>query len=191
MRHPGERVALGDTVGVRHILVAAGKRNRLEGDGLDLVDILRGKFYDIADGVVIDGVDDGGHKRDLDADGCEILDRLELHVKEIAHAAVLVLFLRNAVELQVNAVLPGLFRGLAEFDVLGIADAVGRGQDAVKTDLFGVRDGFEKMRRDGRLAARKQDDDLPARFERNGAVEDSFCVFKGRLVDIARPGWRP
>ena len=156
MRHSRQRVSLGDAVLVRNVLVTAGERDRLKRDRLDLVDILGGKFNDAADAVVVPRINDGRDQRDLDADRREIFDRLELYVKQVADAAMFVVFLVRAVELQVNAVLAGLFRGLAKFDVLGVANAVGRGQDAVKTDLFGVSDGFEKVRCDGRFAAREQ-----------------------------------
>ena len=144
---PGERVTLLDAVGVRNVFVAAGKRNRLKGDGLHLVDILGGKFNDAADAVVVPRIDDRRHKRDLDADGGEVFDRLELYVEQVADAAMLVVFFVRAVKLQINAVLAGLFRGFAKLDILGVANAVGRGENAIKTDLLRVGDRVEKIRR--------------------------------------------
>ena len=57
--HAGERVALLDAHLVGNVFVAAGKRNRLESNRLNLVDVLRGKLDDLADAIVVDGVDDG------------------------------------------------------------------------------------------------------------------------------------
>ncbi len=58
VRHARERVAplLAHLVG--DIFVAAGERNRLERDRLNLVDVLRGKLDDLTDAVVVDVVDD-------------------------------------------------------------------------------------------------------------------------------------
>ncbi len=54
MGHAGERIALLDAQLVGNVFVAAGKRNRLERDRLDLVDILRGELNNLADAVVVD-----------------------------------------------------------------------------------------------------------------------------------------
>ena len=116
---------------------------------------------------------------------CEILYRLELYVEEIADAAMLVVCFVRSVKLQVNAVLAGGFRGFAKFDVLGVSDAVGRGQNSVKTDLLRVCDSVQKIRRKRRLAAGEQNDDLTFRLERNCPVEDRFCVLKCRFMNVA------
>src|SRR5260221_5647517 len=81
--------------------------------------------------------------------------------------------------------LPSRFRRLAKLDVLGITNAVGRRQNTVETDLFRVSDRFEKMWSDGGFTAREQDDDLTTRLERTCSVENFFCVFERRLVDIS------
>jgi hypothetical protein len=57
--HAGQRVALPLAHRVRYVLVAAREGDGLEGDGLDLVDVLGGELDDAADVVVVDGVDDG------------------------------------------------------------------------------------------------------------------------------------
>ena len=86
---------------------------------------------------------------------------------------------------KINAVLSGRLRGFAKLDVLGVANAVGRGENAIETDLLRVSDCVEKVRRQRRLAAREKNDDLAFWFERNGAIENRFRVFKRRLVNVA------
>ena len=180
-----------DAVLVRDVLVAAGERYGLKRDRLHLVDVLGGKFYDRADAFVVPRIDDRRDQRDLDADRSEIFDRLELYVKQIADAAMFVVFLVRPVELKINAVLPGRFRRLAKLDVLGVANSVRRGENAVKTDLFCVSDRLEKVRCDGRLAAREKDDDLTARLERNGAVEDLLSCPRRSVRERNRPDSHP
>ena len=68
-------------------------------NGLDFVDVLCGKLDDLADGVVVDAVDDGNNQRDFDPDARQILDRSNFHVEQVADAAMLVLFFADAVEL--------------------------------------------------------------------------------------------
>jgi hypothetical protein len=58
---------------------------------------------------------------------------------------VLVLFFGDAVELQIDAVLPGGLGGLAELYVLCVAYAVGRGQNAVEANLLGVSNGVKEI----------------------------------------------
>ena len=99
MGHPGERVTLPGAHSVRHVFIAARERDRLERDGLDLVYVLRGELYNLSDAVVVDGVDDGGDERDLDADARQVLNRAQLDIEEIADAAMLVLLFGDAVEL--------------------------------------------------------------------------------------------
>src|ERR1043165_2176273 len=81
--------------------------------------------------------------------------------------------------------LPCGLRSFAELYVFGVADAIGRGENAVKANLLRVSDGVQEVGRERRLAARKENDDLATRLERDGVVEDRFRVFKRRLVNIA------
>src|SRR5690349_9131051 len=75
-------------------------------------------------------------------------------------------------------------RGFAELEIFGEANAVRRGEYAVETDLLCVSDGVEIVRRERRLAAGEENDDLSSRFERDGAIENRFRVFKRRLVNV-------
>jgi hypothetical protein len=103
--------------------------------------------HDLTDTIVVQIIDDGHDERDFDTRCGKVLNRTQLHVKQISNAAVLVLLFAHAVELQVHAVLTGSFSGLAELQILGEADAVRRGQDAIETNLLCVSDGFEIVRR--------------------------------------------
>ncbi len=125
------------------------------------------------------------NERDFDTDAGEVLDRSQLHVEQIADAAMLVLLFADAVKLQIDAVLSGCLRGFAKLDVFGEANAVRRREDAIETDLLRVSDGFEVVRRKRRLTAGEENDDLASRFERNRAIENRFRVFERRLVNIA------
>ena len=73
--HSRERVAPLRAHLVRNIFIATCKRNRLERDSLNLVDILRGKLYDLADSIVVDVVNNRDDQRDLDANASEVFDR--------------------------------------------------------------------------------------------------------------------
>jgi hypothetical protein len=83
---------------------------------------------------------------------------------------MLVLLFGDAVELEIDAVLPGGLGGLAELYVFGIADAVGRRKDSVEADFFGVSDGLQKVGRKRRLSAGEENDDLAARLETYRAI---------------------
>ena len=61
------------------------KRNRLH-----LVDVLRREINNRANAVVVDRIDDGRDEGKLNADARKILDRLLLHIKQVADAAVFI-----------------------------------------------------------------------------------------------------
>ena len=50
-------------------------------DRLNLVDVLRGKLYDLTDAVVVEIVDDRYHERDFDTRSSEVLNRTQLHIE--------------------------------------------------------------------------------------------------------------
>src|SRR5688572_23852515 len=81
--------------------------------------------------------------------------------------------------------LTGRLRCLAELDVFGEANAVGRGENPVETDLLRISDGLEVIRRERRLTAGEENDHLASWFERNSTVQDRFRVFKCRFVNVA------
>jgi hypothetical protein len=114
-----------------------------------------GELNDAADAVVVPRIHDRRDERDLDPDRCEILDRLELHIEKISDTAMLVVFLVRSIELQIDSVLSGFFRGLTKFNVLGVTNSVRRRKDAIETDLLRIRDCVQEVRRKRRLAARE------------------------------------
>src|ERR1044072_6769984 len=85
----------------------------------------------------------------------------------------------------IHTVLPGGFRSFAELDVFGEANAVGCGEYAIETDLLGVFNGFQIIRRERRLTAGEENDDLPSRLKRNRPSQNRFGVFKRRLGNVA------
>src|SRR5215470_12925168 len=147
-----------------NLFVPAGERDRLEGDGLNLIDVSNGKIDNIADIVIVDAVDDRVHQSDFHSYPRHVFDRLKFYVEEIADTAMLVLFLRRSIKLQIGAVQTRLFGLANEVGFLGETDAVRRSKHAVESDFFRVSDCVQKVRRQRRLAAGKENDDLPARF---------------------------
>ena len=65
----------------------------------------------------------------------------------IADAAMLVDIVAHAVELQISAVQARFISLSRKLFVLREANAVGRRENTIETDLFGIGDRFEKVRR--------------------------------------------
>src|SRR5712692_5971069 len=148
MRHAREGVTLLDAYGIGYVFIPAGKRYRLEGNRLNIVNVLCRELNDLTDAVVVDAVDDRYHQRDFDADARQILNCADLYVEQVADAAMLVLLFANAVELQIDTVLAGGLRGFAKLKVFGETNSVGRGEDAIETNLLCVGDRLEIVRRE-------------------------------------------
>ena len=85
--------------------------------------------------LVIDAVDDRDHRNDLDACVVQVVDRLQLHVEQIADQAVRVGCVADAVELQVRVTQPGVGGLLAELGALRELDSVGGRLHAVVADF--------------------------------------------------------
>jgi len=128
-----------------NFFVAAREADRLEAEEVDLLGVLERELDDAAHLFVVDAVDDAGDGNDIDASLIQIVDRLQLDVERVAHLAVRVGCVADAVELEVGVAQTGLSRSLREFLRLGELDAVGRGLDAGVTDLAGVGDGVEEV----------------------------------------------
>ncbi len=80
--------------------------------------------------------------------------------------------------------LSGSFGGFAKLEIFSEANAIRCGEYAIETDLLRVSDSLEIVRRERRLTAGKENDDLSSRFERDCAIENRFRIFKRRLVYV-------
>ena len=140
-----QRVALLQAALGSDFLVAAGERNGLEGHEGDFLGILHGELHDRAHLVVVQVVDDGRDQNDLDARRVHVFDGAQLHVEQVAHLAVAVGVVADAVELQVGVAQAGFKRLLAIILALGEFDAVGRRLHAVVAHLARVADGVEEI----------------------------------------------
>ena len=178
-----QRVALRGAALRRDFLVAARERHRLERQEVDALRVVERELDDAADLLVVDAVDDGDDRHDVDAGAVEVLDRAQLHVEQVADAAVRVGGVADAVELQVGVAQAGFGRGLGELGALRELDAVGGRLDAVVADLARVADGVEEVGRHRRLAARELHRHLPARLDGDGVVEDLLDVLPAQLMD--------
>ncbi len=98
---------------------------------------------------------------------------------------MLVLFVAYAVELQIGAVksrIPGL---TCKFLALRKPYTVSRGEYAIEADAFGMGDGVEEVRGQGRLTAGKQNDYLAAGLKGDRSIQYRFYLVQIGLVDIA------
>src|ERR1035441_7527571 len=86
--HVGEGVPLGDATLVGDVFVAAGEADGLEAEKADLSGVVEGELDDVSDLLVVDAVDDSGDGNDFDAGFVEVVDGLELDVKQVANLAV-------------------------------------------------------------------------------------------------------
>ncbi len=183
VREMRQRVALRGPALGRHFFVAAGERHRLEREEVDRLRVVERELDDAADLLVVQAVDDRHDGDDVDAGAVQVLNRLELHVEEIADAAVRVGRVADAVELEIRVAEAGLSRFLRELGTLGELDAVGRRLHAVVAHLAGVADGVEEVRRNRRLAAGELHRHLPARLDGDRVVEHHLDVVPRELVD--------
>src|SRR6185369_9652368 len=165
VRHARECVAPLRAQLVGDIFIASGKRNRLKRDRLHLVDVLRGKLDDLTDTIVVDTVNDRHDEGDFDSSFCEVLDRSQLNVEQVANTAVLILLFTHAVKLKIHTMLSRSLCGFAELEIFSEANSVRRGEYAIETDLLRVSDCVEIIRRERRLTAGEEDNDLPSRLE--------------------------
>ncbi len=165
VRHVAQRVALRHAAFVADRLVAAGKGNRLEAEEVDPLRVVERELDDAADLLVVDAVDDGGDRNDVHAGFVQVVNRLQLDVEQVADLAMRIGSVADAVELQVRIAQSGFGSRAAEFLALGELDTVGGRLDRVITDLAGIGDGVEEVRRQGRLATRELHRHLAPRLD--------------------------
>ena len=102
VRQVRQRVALGLAALVGDGFIAAGERNRLEGQERNLLRIVEREAHHRAHLLVVDAVDDGDHRHDVDAGALQVLDRAQLHIEQIADRAMRIGCVADAVELQIR-----------------------------------------------------------------------------------------
>ena len=185
LRQVRKRVALADAAFGSDFLVAPGERNGLEGHEGDFLRVFHRELHDRAYLIVVHVVDDGGDQHDFDAGFVHVLDGAQLHVEQVAHLAVAVRVVTDAVELQVRVAHAGFEGLLAEFLALGEFDAVGRGLHAVVADFARVTHRVKETRVHGGLAAGELHGHLPARLDLGGVLENFLNFFPAQFVDVA------
>ena len=113
----------------------------------------------------------------------QVLNRLELHVEQVADGAVAVGFVSDSIKLKIGITQSG-FSGLtAEVRRLSEFDAVGRGLYRLIANLAGVSHGIQEEGRHGRLATGELHRHLAARLDGNGVVEQGLDVVPGQFVN--------
>src|SRR5271165_5321171 len=183
VREVRERVALRVTALVGDFFVAAGERNRLERQERDSFGVVERELNDASDLFVVEVVDDGDHRHDLDAGPVQVLNGLQLHIEQIADEAVRVGSVADAVELQVGVAQSGFGSLLGELKTLGELDAVGSGLHAVVSNLARVSDGVEEVGRQRRLTPGELYGHLAPRLDGDGVVQHGLDFVPGKFVN--------
>src|SRR4051794_27487019 len=137
-----ERVTLGFAALLGYGFVASGERNGLEREERDFLRIVESELDDVPDLLVVDAVNDGDNRDDIDAVAPQVFDGSELYVEEVADGAVRVGGIADTVELQVGVAQTGFGGFFTKIRALGEFDTVGRSLDAVVADFAGVADGI-------------------------------------------------
>src|SRR5277367_4590517 len=148
-----QRVALGFAAVVGYRFVAAGEAYWLEGQESDSLGIVQGELDDSSDLLVVDAVNDGYYRDDFYSGFVQVLDRLQLHVKQVADFAVRVRSIADSVELQIRIAHSGFGGLLGKLQTLGKFNSVGCGLHAVVSNFAGVANGIQEVRRQSWLAA--------------------------------------
>ncbi len=147
--------------------------------------IVQRELDDASDLLVVDAVDDGDDRNDLDAGLVHVLDGLQLHVEQVADLAMRVGRVADSVELQIGVAQARFGRLLGELETLGEFDSVGRRLHRVVANLAGVADGIQEVGRKRRLATGELHRHLAARLDGDGVVQHRLDVFPAQLVDEA------
>ena len=113
----------------------------------------------------------------------EVLHGLQLHVEQVADAAMGVGGVADAVELEIGVAQAGLGGLLAELEAPRELDAVCGGLYAVVPNLAGVTNRIQEVGRDGRLAAGELHGHLAFGLDGDGVVEQGLDLLPAQLVD--------
>src|SRR5579872_2676602 len=104
----------------------------------------------------------------------QVIDGLQLDVKQIADFAVRISGVADAVKLQVRITHSGFGGLLCEFKTLGELNSVGSSLNRVVSNLSGITHRVKEVRRQCRLATRELHAHLTPRLNGNGVVEHSL-----------------
>ena len=102
VRQVRQRVALGVAAFRRDGLVAAGERDRLKREEVDLLRVVQRELDDPADLLVVDPVQDRDDRHDIHTGRVQVLDRPQLHVEQVTDLPVRVGGVSDPVELEVR-----------------------------------------------------------------------------------------
>src|SRR6187549_2299263 len=114
-----QRITLRVTSIIIDIFVSAGKHNRLKDNAGDLVQILDGEFDYRTNLIAIALSYDCDLEIRAQPGGGNIAKCFDLHVEEIADAAVAVFFIRNPIKLEIHATQPSSLSLQSEIWLLG------------------------------------------------------------------------
>src|SRR6185503_16326706 len=133
-----KRVALLQTALLGDVLVATGKRNRLERYERNFLGIFQSETNDRSDLIVVDAVDERCYENDVNAGFVKIVDRAKLYVEQVSDLAMRVGIVSDSVKLQINKSQTRFRRLAAKFFRFGELDSVRRGLHRVITDFARV-----------------------------------------------------
>ena len=184
-RQMRQSVALRVPALVGNRFITAGEGDRLEREQGNLPGIVQRKFDHATDLLIVHAVDDCDYGHDVDSGVVKVFDRAQLHVEEVAHAAVRVGGVPDAVELQIGIAQARLGGGLRKLRILGEFDAVRSGLHTVVTNFPRVSYRVQKVRRDRRLASRKLHRHLSLWFDGDGVIENLLNPCQTQLMHEA------
>src|SRR6202041_1633265 len=128
---------------------------------------------DVGNAVVVQSVLDSHLQRGFHSRGGDIVEGTSLHVHVVADAAMTVLLLGNAVELEIYGMESSHLCFDRKIPLLGKANSVGGDMYAMEAPALRVPDCVQEYRRECCFSSREQNVNLALRFE-------GRCSFKQR-----------
>src|SRR5438045_5046861 len=102
MSKMAERIALGLATIIGNLFIASGKRNRLEAQEADGLGIVEVKLNNASNLLIVNAVDDGRNRNNVNAGFMQIVDGSQLNIKQVADLAMRVGSIADAIELQIS-----------------------------------------------------------------------------------------
>ena len=103
--------------------------------------------------LVVDPVDDGDHRHDVDAGLPQIFNGAHLDIEQVPDGAMGIGIVADSVELQIRVAQAGFGGLFAELRAFRELDAIGGRLHAVVADVARVADSIQEVGRQRRLAA--------------------------------------